>query len=501
MIFKSVGSICSGIEAASVAWEPLGMKFEWFSEIADFPCRVLKEKYPNIQNLGDMNNIPDKIESGEIIAPDLICGGTPCQAFSLAGWKNGLNDDRGNLTLCFVDIVDSNDKKRQEEGKDSSIVFWENVEGVLTDKTNAFGCLVCSLAGFDDVIELKRWPNAGVIHGVKRNVAWRVLDAKYFGLPQQRRRLYLMAGGKNFFPENVLFEYHTEALEDYPSTPLTFEKDGHRFEVFREYTDCLYSAYGTKWNGNAAAHNGSLFIVQDDRIRRLSPLECERLMGFPDNYTDLSAAKKTNRYQAIGNSWAVPVVKWIGKRLVEYSGDSIKLDKKREFLLARTTELPGQGFFVDFGKDIAEIGAEYALNCTATPEICKFKDMSAIVSADAPKDIYISPVGCFGIIRRKQERNLKINIRLEEVLLLISSQMSAEEIEKRSRIQKRGRFSDPLALDMTEESSNSMKLSGPEETTQPVATSNMMPQRKETDDSISVKGETVQLTLFDFLKA
>ena len=164
MIFQSVGSICSGIEAASVAWEPLGMQFEWFSEIADFPSRVLAEKYPNIENLGDMNDIPTKIESGEIVAPDLICGGTPCQAFSLAGWQNGLNDDRGNLTLRFVDIVNSNDKKRLEEGKSSSIVFWENVEGVLTDKTNAFGCLVCSLAGFDDVIELKRWPNAGVIH-------------------------------------------------------------------------------------------------------------------------------------------------------------------------------------------------------------------------------------------------------------------------------------------------------------------------------------------------
>ena len=124
MIFQSVGSICSGIEAASVAWEPLGMQFEWFSEIADFPSRVLAEKYPNIQNLGDMNDIPTKIESGEIVAPDLICGGTPCQAFSLAGWQNGLNDDRGNLTLRFVDIVNSNDKKRHGEGKSSSIVFW-----------------------------------------------------------------------------------------------------------------------------------------------------------------------------------------------------------------------------------------------------------------------------------------------------------------------------------------------------------------------------------------
>lgn len=443
MIFKSVGSICSGIEAASVAWEPLGMKFEWFSEIADFPSRVLAEKYPNIRNLGDMNNIPDKIESGEIIAPDLICGGTPCQAFSLAGWKNGLNDDRGNLTLRFVDIVDSNDKKRAEEGKEPSIVFWENVEGVLTDKTNAFGCLVCSLAGFDDVIELKRWPNAGVIHSKKRNIAWRVLDAKYFGLPQQRKRLYVMAGGKDFFPENVLFEYHTQNLEKYPSAQLTFEKDGHQFEVFREYTDCLYSAYGTKWNGNAAAYNGSLFIVQDHRIRRISPLECERLMGFPDNYTNLPVAKRTNRYQAIGNSWAVPVVRWIGIHLKEYTGDLLNLDKKKDFLLSRTIEISNQGFFADFGKDIVDIGAEYSLNCTSIPEVCQFKDMSAIVSPDAPADIYISPVGCYGIVRRKQERNLRINSRLEEVLLSISAQMSAEEIEKRSRIQKRGRFSEP----------------------------------------------------------
>lgn len=449
MMIHSVGSICSGIEAASVAWEPLGMQFEWFSEIAEFPSRVLAERYPSIKNLGDMNDIPAKIESGEIAAPDLICGGTPCQAFSLAGWKNGLKDARGNLTLRFVDIAASNDKRRQEEGKSPSIVFWENVEGVLTDKTNAFGCFVCSLAGFDDVIKLKRWPNAGVIHGVKRNIAWRVLDAKFFGLPQQRRRLYLMAGGKDFYPENVLFEFHTGKLKEYPSAPLTFEKEGHKFEVFREYTDCLYSAYGTKWNGNAAAYNGSLFIVQDARIRRISPLECERLMGFPDNYTDLPGAKKTNRYQATGNSWVVPVVKWIGKRLIEYSGDTMNLDSKIHLLPTRITEIPGQGYFIDFGKDIAKVGAAYALNCTAIPEICEFKDMSAIASPDAPEDIYISPVGCYGIVRRKQERSLKINPRLETVLLSISSQMSPEEIEKRSRVQKRGRFSESPVMQIT----------------------------------------------------
>lgn len=442
MTFKTVGSICSGIEAASVAWEPLGMKFEWFSEIADFPSRVLSDKYPQIKNLGDMNNIPQRIESDEIVAPDLICGGTPCQAFSFAGWKNGLNDDRGNLTLRFVDIIDSNDRKRESLGKLPSIVFWENVEGILSDKTNAFGCLICSLAGIDDVIEMKRWPHAGVIHGSKRNVAWRVLDAKYFGLAQQRRRLYLLAGGKEFFPENVLFEYHINKFMEYPAAKLKFEKDGHEFEVFREYTDCLYSSYGTKWNGNAAAYNGSLFIVQDNRIRRVSPLECERLMGFPDNYTNLPSAKKTNRYQAIGNSWAVPVIRWIGKRLVKYDGDTIKLDERKGFLFSRKIEILEQGTFIDFGKDIVNIGDDYELNCTETPEVCEFSDMSSVVSPDAPNDIYISPVGCYGIIRRKEERNLRINARLEEVLLSISSQMSHEEIEKRSRIQKRGRFSE-----------------------------------------------------------
>ena len=484
MMIKSVGSICSGIEAASVAWEPLGMQFEWFSEIADFPSRVLAERYPSIKNLGDMNTIPKRIESGEIEAPDLICGGTPCQAFSLAGWKNGLNDDRGNLTLRFVDIVNSNDQIRINAGKKPSIVFWENVEGVLTDKTNAFGCLVSSLAGFDEAIELKRWPNSGAIHGKCRNIAWRVLDAKYFGLPQQRRRLYLLAGGKDFYPENVLFEYHKNELKEYPSYPLSFTKEGHRFEVFREYTDCLYSAYGTKWNGNAAAYNGSLFVVQDERIRRLSPLECERLMGFPDNYTALPSAKKTNRYQAIGNSWAVPVVKWIGKRIVDYHDDSLKLTAKKGFLLSRTFELFDNCFYFDFGKDIVEIGADYPLNCTATPEICHFTDMSAIVSPDAPKDIYISPVGCFGIIRRKRERNVNINERLEKVLLTISSQMSQDEIEKRSRVQKRGRFSDPSIVNDRQSI---------------VYFDSKIITKRDTNSQAKKKGASIQLSFLDIL--
>lgn len=263
-------------------------------------------------------------------------------------------------------------------------------------------------------------------------------------MPQQRRRLYLLAGGKDFSPEKVLFESHSGELTEYPTSPLTFTKDGHDFEVFREYTDCLYSAYGTKWNGNAAANNGSLFVVQDNRIRRLSPLECERLMGFPDGYTDRPKAKKTNRYQAIGNSWAVPVIKWIGHRLLSGGDEQVIIQADNPWIVPYVTSLGNGSFFFNLGKDIICTNIDSYINCTATPENAKIGTMYDIVSADAPDDIYISPVGCFGIVRRKEERNLSINRRLEEVLLSISAEMSPEEIEKRSRVQRRGRFSDNI---------------------------------------------------------
>lgn len=439
MKITTVGSVCSGIEAASVAWSPLGLQFQWFSEIADFPSRLLSEKYPETENVGDMKNISGLIKNRIIASPDLICGGTPCQAFSLAGFKNGLNDDRGNLTLKFVDIIDSNDEIRLNDGSDRTIVFWENVEGVLTDKTNAFGCLLSSLAGFDDVIAPDKWAASGILHGPKRNIAWRVLDAKFFGVPQQRRRLYLLAGGTDFYPENILFERNYGSLSDFPSYPLIFQKDGHLFEVFREYTDCLYSAYGTKWNGNAAAYNGSLFVVQDGRIRRLSPLETERLMGFPDEYTKLEKARKTNRYQATGNSWAVPVVRWIGSRIIY--PENTDLDFSAIDISGFKTILNG-GYLVQFDKDLVSVDFGITVNATPTPEECIFSSMKDIVSADAPDDIYISPVGCYGIVRRKQERRAKINPTLERTLLRISSEMPPEEIEQRSRIQKRGRYSD-----------------------------------------------------------
>lgn len=445
MNIKSIGSICSGIEAASVAWHDFNYEFKWFSEIAEFQSRFLAYKYPNIINLGDMNLIPNLLSDGKIDAPDLICGGTPCQAFSLAGMQKGLEDERGNLTLKFVDIVNRNDESRSKNGKDNTIIFWENVEGVLKDKTNAFGCFLAGLAGCDEEIKLKKFPNAGLLRGPKRNVAWRILDAKYFGVPQQRRRLYVLAGGKDFNPECVLFEKHEKPFGNLKKYPLFFEKENHAIEVFREYTDCLYSAYGTKWNGNAAAYNGSLFVCQDNRLRRLTPLECERLMGFPDNYTDIPNTKPTNRYQGVGNSWAVPVVRWIGNQIENYSNEKFKIDENQLGMFGRTLINENNTILFDLNMEFIQLDDGTILNGTEIPETIISSNIADIIQTDVPENFYVSPAGCAGILRRKNERKLNINKRLEQVLSHVSSQWTEEEILKKSLIQKRGRFSQSVA--------------------------------------------------------
>jgi len=147
------GSVCSGIEAASVAWEPLGWNAAWFSEIEPFPCAVLAHHYPDVPNLGDMTMLPDRIVAGDVEAPDVFCGGTPCQAFSVAGKRQSLDDARGNLSLVFCEIANAIDDVRSAGGNAPAIIFWENVPGVLNTKDNAFGCFLGELAGEDCALQ------------------------------------------------------------------------------------------------------------------------------------------------------------------------------------------------------------------------------------------------------------------------------------------------------------------------------------------------------------
>ena len=197
------GSVCSGIESATVAWRPLGWRAAWFSEIDPFACRLLAHHYPETPNLGDMREIEARIRSGEVQAPDVLVGGTPCQSFSFAGLRKGLDDARGNLTLAFARLADAVDVQRLARSEAPAWVLWENVPGVLSDKTNAFGCLLSALAGGSEPMlppsrrgkRAGSWPAAGVVQGPARVVAWRVLDAQFHGVAQRRRRVFVLARG------------------------------------------------------------------------------------------------------------------------------------------------------------------------------------------------------------------------------------------------------------------------------------------------------------------
>lgn len=187
-------SICSGIEAASVASEPLGWKALGFSEIEPFPRAVLQHHYPDVPLHGDFTELKDE---PWIVDADMLCGGTPCQAFSVAGNRQSLADDRGNLTLQFVLLADAIDHLRSTAGREPAWILWENVPGVLSTNDNAFGAFLGGLVGRTAPIPepADGWTGAGVVDGPTRCAAWRILDAQHFGLAQRRKRVFVLARG------------------------------------------------------------------------------------------------------------------------------------------------------------------------------------------------------------------------------------------------------------------------------------------------------------------
>ena len=464
------GSVCSGIEAASKAWEPLGWKPAWFSEIEPFPSAVLAHHWPEVTNLGDMTKIADAVRAGDVEAPDVLVGGTPCQAFSIAGLREGLSDDRGQLTLSYVELANAIDAKRRERGEPEAIIVWENVPGVLSSKDNAFGCFLAGLAG--ESCELQpaggKWTHAGCVSGPERVIAWRVLDAQFFGVAQRRRRVFVVASArKGFDPAAVLFELDSVRRDSAPrretqkavaaltargvgtcgaddnqaqaghliaecaNGDVSHTLKGEGFDGSEDGTGrgvpvvafgggntsgnidvaaCLtakgqridfevetFAVHGTqdpdtnrelahtlgRNNGQENAivtepftlairgrSEGSTVEVRNDgtanalltpnggragmgvgaigwgmQVRRLTPIECERLQGFPDNHTligwrgkDADECPDGPRYKAIGNSMAVPVMRWIGERIAaalpaekmngDYGGSKTPLDQR-----------------------------------------------------------------------------------------------------------------------------------------------------------------------------
>ena len=435
------GSVCSGIEAASVAWEPIGWKPAWFAEIEPFPCAVLTHHWPHVTNLGDMTKIAAQVANDNVPAPDVLVGGTPCQAFSVAGARRGLDDDRGFLTIKFVELANAIDQKRAANDNQPAVIVWENVPGVLSTKDNAFGAFLGLLSGEDCLLVPpgRKWTNAGYVHGPQRTIAWRVLDAQYFGVAQRRRRVFVVASAREGFdPAAVLFEREGVRRDTAPSrekgtavAALTANgvgtcgaddnqgQAGHLVPIATStwpVSHCLNAGgmgridyetetmvvHGTQdpdtntelahtlgrnqGQENAVAYplleigkrtgtsttdpraglgvggagdpmftlqagaqhgvcvTGSVthtlkaegFDASEDAsedgtgrgqpivpsgmaVRRLTPVECERLQDFPDGHTNVpyrgKPASDGPRYKAIGNSMAVCCMEWIGNRI------------------------------------------------------------------------------------------------------------------------------------------------------------------------------------------
>jgi DNA (cytosine-5)-methyltransferase 1 len=192
----TVGSVCSGIAAPETAWASLGWDFLWSADIEPFPNGVRAARFQGVPNLGDMTAIAARVMAGEVAAPDVLVGGTPCQSFSVAGLRKGLADDRGNLALEFIRLADAIDVVRRATGKPPCFVLWENVPGVLSDGGNAFGAFLAGLVGSDaPLVPRGRWTDAGVVSGPGRCAAWRILDAQFYGLAQRRERVFVLARG------------------------------------------------------------------------------------------------------------------------------------------------------------------------------------------------------------------------------------------------------------------------------------------------------------------
>ena len=344
---------------------------------------MLAHHYPGVPNLGDMTKIKGEDYRGLV---DLLVGGTLCQAFSLAGLRGGLADPRGQLTFKFIELLGAMRPRW---------VVWENVPGVLSDDGGrTFGAFLGALAecgyGF----------------------AYRVLDAQYFGVPQRRRRVFVVGHlGDWGSAAAVLFERHSLSgdspprrgagaeianaigarslngghggtnggagnhyipaivsqamsckwskgtsgpagdehhnLVSYaiqrssinpnpnagpqgkgwqPDIAFTLDAD-HRSQSVVYAPEVLpipVTAHWSKGSGSGAGNEHTNLIVPDSTlaVRRLTPLEAERLQGFPDNYTNISHGNRKSghapdgpRYKALGNSMAVPVMRWIGERI------------------------------------------------------------------------------------------------------------------------------------------------------------------------------------------
>jgi len=334
-------SLFSGIGSESVAWKHLNWECLAHCEIDKPASAVLNYHYPNIPNLGDISKINWNQYHRKA---DLVIGGSPCQSFSLAGLKKGLEDKRGNLALEYCNAV------RQIQPR---FFIWENVPNVLYSKDNAFGYILAGLLGENEPLQPTngkwKWKRAGFFIGQNAAIAYRILDSQYFGVPQRRKRVFLLGmhfrecgtmDGTNWgnlsrlagLPAAILFEgnNHKSNSKTPASTHSKCNKTKNDYLIVsdvrmdEERKKAVYKDVCPTLMKKSGFH----LLTDTHKPRKLTPIEFERLQGFPDNYTLVPYKKghtsNNQRYLQLGNAITVNVLEWLGNQI---NSVSAKLDE------------------------------------------------------------------------------------------------------------------------------------------------------------------------------
>ena len=400
-------SLFSGVEAATLAWEPLGWQAVAFSQFdpendyskgLDFPSSVLAHHWPNVPNLGDITKVTEK-QIKQLGHIDVVVFGSPCQDLSIAGARKGLEGERSGLFRSAIRVI-----KWCKKHCGTRFALWENVPGCLSSNQGQDFCEVLSSLCGSRIKQPEKWSTAGFCFGKSGLVEWCVLDAQYFGVPQRRRRVFAFADFGNWTDREPILpnsesvsgdiessreegqsvtcnagkgakvgSHWDDVKNPHPTLTQSHSTSGIAMsnqEIFglrgaglvsdehaafvvhgtqdpivsnniahalgcnhgQENAICFHQngdgelreskkAYTVATNSNASGRNTPL-LRNGLKVRRLTPIESERLQGMPDCHTKIPFRGKLiddcpdgHRYKAIGNSMAVPVMKWLGERI------------------------------------------------------------------------------------------------------------------------------------------------------------------------------------------
>ena len=336
-----LGSLFDGIGGWPLSATKYGITPVWAAEIESFPIEVTKKHFPSMKHLGDVT----AINGTEIEPVDIVCMGSPCQDLSVAGKREGLAGARSGLFMDAVRII--REMREVTNGKYPKFVVWENVPGAFSsNKGNDFRAVLEEITESSiPMPKSGRWAKYGMVRSSGCEVAWRVLDAQYWGVPQRRKRIFLVADFRGGCAAEILFK--PESLSGYPaaggitrtriagntqnSIGKTVVAIDHAITTGGNCTaqgPCV-KENGPMWTLKASGVHAVCAICLNDqggqsinvgyKVRRLTPTECERLQGLPDGYTLINDKKCSNSaiYKALGNGMAQPCADFVIRRIAE----------------------------------------------------------------------------------------------------------------------------------------------------------------------------------------